>query len=273
MLHNEGTVPLRSRTERIALYFCLPLLLVVTLANWLLWQRVQVLDRSLMDSSKEGLALTNQLRDSRGREDLVGKALQQAILERDAALNDAERSREDAESAHREAEWQRSAASRLRSQRFRELDRMREALGRIADTDRTPMGMVVHLTEDSLLFGFDRSELRPEDREILSRIAGVMLASYGFKAFVYGHADDQGPSDYNQTLSERRAAAVRDYLAQAGIPGDVLEAKGFGEQSPRVRGHSREARQKNRRVEIAIVDTIVNYQSQVPDSPSGAPDQ
>ncbi len=261
-------MPLRSRSERIALYFCLPLLVVVTSVTWLLWQRVQTLDRTLVESNQEGLALTNQLRDARGREDVVSKALQQAILERDLALTDAERSRHSANTAQKEAERQRSAAERLRVQRFQELDRMREALGRIAETDRTPMGMVVRLTEDSLLFGFDRVELRPEDREILSRIAGVMLASYGFRVFVYGHADDQGPSAYNQSLSERRAAAVRDYLAEAGIPGEILEAKGFGEQSPRVPGSSREARQKNRRVEIAIVDTIINYQNQVTDAPA-----
>ncbi len=264
-------MPLRSRTERIALYLCLPLLVVVSSATWLLWQRVQVLDRSLVESRDKGLALTNQLRDARGREDLVGKALQQAILERDSALTDAERSREDAQAAEREAERQRSAAERLRSQRFKELDRMREALGRIAETDRTPMGMVVHLTEDSLLFGFDSTELRPTDREILSRIAGVMLASYGFKAYVFGHTDDQGSAAYNQNLSERRAVAVRDYLIEAGIPADILDAKGYGEQSPRVPGTSRDARQKNRRVEIAIVDTIVNYQNQVAVPPVGAP--
>ena len=264
-------MPLRNRTERIALFVCLPLLVAVSSANWILWQRAQDLDRSLAESRQQGLSLTNRLRDALGREDLAGKALSQVILERDSALSDASRSREDAEAAQQEAELQRSVAERLRSQRFRELDRMREALGRIAETDRTPMGMVVRLTEDSLLFGFDSTEMRPQDREILSRIAGVMLASYGFKAYVYGHTDDQGPAAYNQSLSERRAAAVRDYLAAAGVPADILEAKGYGEESPRVPGPSREARMRNRRVEIAIVDTIVNYQRQVADPEAASP--
>ncbi len=256
-------VPGRSSTERIALYFCLPLLLAVCFATWRLWDHVGALERSLVESKQLEMSLLNKVRDAVGREELAGKALQQALLERDSARSDAERSREDAQAALDEAEQQRRAAERLRTQRQAELDRMREALGRIAETDRTPIGMVVRLTEDSLLFEFDKAELRPADREILSRIAGVLLASYGYRVSVYGHTDDQGDDAYNKRLSERRAATVRDYLAKTGIPDDILDAKGFGEESPRVPGMTREARRKNRRVEIAIVDTVVEYQNRV----------
>ena len=242
--------------ERVALYICLPLLFAVCFATWRLWSHVQTLDRFLAESKQVELGLLNRVRDAVGREELAGKALQQALLERDAARSAAQRSRADAEAAHTEAERQRRAAERLRAQREAELDRMTEALGRIAETDRTPIGMVVQLTEDSLLFEFDRAE-------ILSRIAGVLLASYGYSVSVYGHTDDQGDADYNKGLSERRAATVRDYLAEAGIPDAILEARGFGEESPRVPGVTGDARRKNRRVEIAIVDTVVNYGASV----------
>ena len=159
---------------------------------------------------------------------------------------------------------------RLRRQRIAELDRMRDVLGLIAETDRTPMGMVVRLSEDSFLFDFDSAELRPENREILSRIAGVMLASYGFKAYVYGHTDDQGDATYNMKLSERRAASVRDYLVKAGIPGDIIESKGFGKSSPRVEGTSPAARRKNRRVEVGIVDTVIEYQRSIASEPANS---
>ena len=78
-------------------------------------------------------------------------------------------------------------------------------------------GVVINLSEDSFLFDFDNAELRPANRELLSRIAGVLLVSYGYKLYVYGHTDDQGAPAYNQRLSERRAYAVRDYLAAAGL--------------------------------------------------------
>ena len=256
-------MPGRKRTERIALYVCVPLLLGVCFATWRLWQHVQALDRSLEESKEAEISLLNKVRDAVGREELAGKALQQALAERDSAESAAERSREDAEQAREEAARQGRLAERLRAQRFAELDRMKDALGRIAETDRTPMGMVVQLAEDSFLFEFDKADLRPENREILSRIAGVLLASYGYKVYVYGHTDGQGDPVYNQGLSERRAKSVRDYLVAAGIPGGILDAQGFGATSPRVSGVSREARQKNRRVEIGIVDTVVEYRHEV----------
>jgi hypothetical integral membrane protein (TIGR02206 family) len=90
---------------------------------------------------------------------------------------------------------------------------MHEALARIAATRRTSSGLVIDLTNDSFRFDFDKAALRPENREILSRIAGVLLASSGYRLFVHGHTDDVGSDEYNQQLSERRAASVASYLA------------------------------------------------------------
>lgn len=253
----------QARNERIALFVCLPLLVLISYATWRLWQHVEMLDRSLLQSKQAEVSLLRQVRDAVGREELAGKALQQALAERDSALTETDKVREQARAAQAEADRQAQVAARLRRQRAAELDRMRDVLGMIAETDRTPAGMVVRLSEDSFLFDFDSDALRPENREILSRIAGVLLASYGYKLYVHGHTDDQGSAAYNQGLSERRAESVRRYLAKAGIPEDILEAKGFGQTSPRQPGTSKAARQKNRRVEIAIVDTVVEYSGEV----------
>ena len=253
----------RALTERIALFVCLPLLIFVSFATWRLWQHVSSLEQSLAVSKETEVNLLAKVRDALGREELAGRALQHAMLERDVARTASEKAREQFREAQAEADRQGRIAERLRRQRVSELDRMRDVLAMIAETDRTPMGMVVQLTEDSFLFDFDSDELRPKNREILSRIAGVLLASYGYRVFVYGHTDDQGAADYNRDLSERRARSVREYLTGAGIPGAILEAKGFGESSPRVPGTSRAARSKNRRVEIGIVDTVVDYSGEV----------
>ena len=76
---------------------------------------------------------------------------------------------------------------------------------------------------------------------------------------VYGHTDDVGSQAYNQELSEKRARAVRDYLVEAGIGQEIITTKGFGKTKPLVPGTTPEARAKNRRVEVEIVDTILNY--------------
>lgn len=68
---------------------------------------------------------------------------------------------------------------------------------------------------------------------------------------IEGHTDDVGDEAMNQSLSERRAAAVREWLVSAGsVAGDRLETVGFGESRPAAEGTSAEARAQNRRVEL-----------------------
>jgi len=193
------------------------------------------------------------------------QARQQAELERELAREQARRSEAVSRQARREAEIARQEADEIRQQREQELDRMQKAFSHIVDTRRTPLGMVMNLGEDSFLFDFDNDTLRPENREILSRIAGVLLASHGYRLYVYGHTDDTGPASYNRTLSDRRARSVRSYLVRAGVPQEVVEAKGFGESSPAVKASTSQDRQKNRRVEIGLIDTVIHYEGQAKD--------
>ena len=106
---------------------------------------------------------------------------------------------------------------------------------------------------DSIEFDFNESVLRPKARELLSRVAGVLLTATDFGIQVYGHTDDIGSKEYNLELSDRRANAVRDYLIEAGINPDLVVKKGFGMEAPLVSGTDEASRQRNRRVEIAVV--------------------
>ena len=187
----------------------------------------------------------------------------QAELEREFAREHAALSEEESALAKEQAEQAQAELEEARRRREDELNRMQKALASIIETVRTPMGMVVNLGEDSFLFDFDRATLRSENREILSRIAGVLLASHGYRLQVYGHTDDVGAANYNKQLSERRAQAVKKYLVDAGVPANLIEAKGYGESSPALAQRSSAARQKNRRVEIGVIDTIINYSGQV----------
>ena len=73
------------------------------------------------------------------------------------------------------------------------------------------------------------------------------------------HTVDVGTHEYNQKLSERRAHAVHDYLVGAGLPPEILSVEGHGKTLPLVEGTSDEARAKNRRVELGIVNTRIRY--------------
>lgn len=161
--------------------------------------------------------------------------------------------------ARRNAESLKEEVTRIREERNQEMNRLQTALSRIADTRRTAIGLVMNLGSDTINFDFDRANLRPENKELLSRVVGVLLTSDGYRVQIFGHTDDIGTAEYNQNLSLRRAESVRDYLAEAGLDPSIITVKGFGKSSPLLEGKSTEARAKNRRVEVGIIDTVVSF--------------
>jgi len=109
-----------------------------------------------------------------------------------------------------------------------------------------------------VLFTFNSASLSPEAEGNLSKVAEALkssdLASYCFR--IEGHADNVGSDPYNQSLSERRASSVVQYLAdRLGVEQTRLLAVGYGESRPIENNATEEGRQKNRRVQIVNLGT------------------
>lgn len=100
------------------------------------------------------------------------------------------------------------------------------------------------------LFDFDKSVVRPDGKksidDAVAKLGGVDLEM----VIATGHTDSIGSDAYNQRLSERRAAAVKDYLVSKGIPASKITTIGKGESQPVATNKTSEGRQKNRRVDI-----------------------
>ena len=158
----------------------------------------------------------------------------QAEIAKAKSEEEAEVAKQQAQVARNDATLAQQKAEEYRKQREEELNRLQTALSQIADTRRTAMGLVMTLGSKSIRFDFDKSDVRPENREVLSRIAGVLIALKGYSIYVYGYTDDIGTQEYNLKLSQRRAEAVRDYLVQAGLDPNIISSKGFGKSDPRV---------------------------------------
>jgi outer membrane protein OmpA-like peptidoglycan-associated protein len=196
-------------------------------------------------------------------------AAQQRDLAKQSQANSeaqAELARQQAAAQQQKANEATQQAEQYRQEREAELAQLQEALGQIAQTRLTAMGLVMTLDSKSVRFDFDKSDIKPEYRDILNRIAGILMTLKGYTINVYGYTDDVGTQAYNLQLSQRRAEAVRDFLVQAGISPTIMSAKGFGKSDPRVQGDSEQARAANRRVEIGIVDSklLPNIQPVVP---------
>jgi len=85
---------------------------------------------------------------------------------------------------------------------------------------------------EDVYFDYDKAELRTEARTSLSKDAEWLKRWPSTKVFVEGHCDARGTNEYNLGLGEKRAAAVRDYLASLGIAGDRIQIVTKGEESP-----------------------------------------
>jgi len=140
-----------------------------------------------------------------------------------------------------------------RTQHADELQKLKQSLGQIAETRRTPDGVVMTLGEKSLRFDSGKSTIAPQYRAILNRVAGVLTPLKGYSIYVYGYSDDSGTKEHNLELSASRARAVRAALVKAGVDQSLISTKGFGKSKLLVRDSNAKARAANRRVEIGIV--------------------
>ena len=92
--------------------------------------------------------------------------------------------------------------------------------------------------------------IKPESKTVLDEITALFKENKDWKMTVEGHTDNVGGANYNQNLSEKRAAAVKDFLVKAGIEAARLNSAGFGMSKPVASNESSFGRAQNRRVEL-----------------------
>jgi len=109
------------------------------------------------------------------------------------------------------------------------------------------------LASDTIYFAFDSSTIPGAERTKLAHVVDWLKANPNHSLFLAGHADKRGTPEYNRALGERRALAVREYLAGLGIPASTLFTISYGSDRPAEQGDSEEAYAKNRRVQIGVI--------------------
>jgi outer membrane protein OmpA-like peptidoglycan-associated protein len=159
------------------------------------------------------------------------------------------------EAARKLAEEQKMAAEREKQQLRA---RLLEQFNRVLPTTDTDRGLVVNMGD--VLFDTGKSDLRSGAREALAKLTGIVLNYPSLRLAIEGYTDSTGSADFNQTLSEKRAAAVRDYLTSQGLDAGTLSAQGFGMNNPVADNKTAEGRQKNRRVEIVVSGEVIGTQ-------------
>ncbi len=113
------------------------------------------------------------------------------------------------------------------------------------------------ILEARIHFDFDRSEIRPADRELLERKVPILLANPSVRIRVAGNCDERGSEEYNLALGQRRAIAVREFLAGRGVDPARLEVASNGEEQPVDPGHTEAAWAMNRNDQFSVLNSSV----------------
>ena len=132
----------------------------------------------------------------------------------------------------------------------------------VLQTRDTARGLIVNMSD--VLFDTGKYSLRPQAREKLAKVAGIVSGHPGLRLDVEGYTDSVGGDDYNQRLSEQRGGAVRDYLTKQGMPEESVSAKGFGKTQPVASNDTASGRQQNRRVELVISGEVIGTEIGAP---------
>ncbi len=101
-------------------------------------------------------------------------------------------------------------------------------------------------------FAFDASQLAPAELAKIEAVAQHLQTKTDRVVIIEGNCDERGSNEYNLSLGDLRAIAIRDYLVTLGIDAQRIQSKSYGEEKPAVTGHNEGAWSKNRRGEFAV---------------------
>lgn|GEM_PF-1388979 len=130
--------------------------------------------------------------------------------------------------------------------------RFKELQSELIKVRKDARGTIISMSD--LLFAFDKADLTNDLKTALAKIAGILSVYKKFHVAVEGHTDNIGTADYNKDLSGRRASNVKDFLITQGVEAARLSSIGYGFTKPVASNKTKEGRQKNRRVDLVVMD-------------------
>jgi outer membrane protein OmpA-like peptidoglycan-associated protein len=171
-------------------------------------------------------------------------AQQQALAAQQAAVQQQQLLAQQAEQARAQAQQAEQQRQRLLQQ-----------LNQVLQTKDTAKGLIVNVSD--VLFDTGKATLKQGAQLRLARVAGIILAYPDLKLEIDGYTDSTGTPEFNQKLSDKRAATVRDFLVSQGLSSGNVSARGYGESDPVASNKTAAGRQQNRRVELVVSGTAI----------------
>jgi outer membrane protein OmpA-like peptidoglycan-associated protein len=160
-------------------------------------------------------------------------------------------------------QWRRLAEARARdaeAAKVREGEQAKAAAlaSELASLKAQPTDRGMVLTVGDVLFAPGKAEVGPGAQRSIDKLAEFLRAYPKRNVLIEGHTDNLGNEDFNITLSQQRADAVRDLLTARGVSPQRIRTKGYGPKFPVVENDSAAGRQQNRRVEVLVLNEGVS---------------
>jgi len=212
------------------------------------------------------LAAKNQSDQNAQQAQLLAQQAQAAAEQQATARAQADAAAAQARAEAERARAAQAAAEQSAQQASQQADQVRERLkaqlNAVLQTTETARGLIVNMSD--VLFDFNKYTLKPEAREKLAKVSGILVAYPGLKVQVEGYTDSIGSDEYNLKLSEERADGVRDYLVAQSVSDQSVTAKGFGKSDPIADNSTDSGRAQNRRVELVVSGTPIGVEQSAP---------
>ncbi len=196
------------------------------------------------------------------------QAQQQAEAARQAALAQQQALAAQAQTAQAQAQTAEQRAQAAEQEKEQMRQRLLAQLNQVLQTQDTARGLIVNMSD--VLFDTNQATLKPGAKMRLAKVAGIIEAYPDLKLKIEGYTDSTGTPEHNQELSERRAAAVRDFLIAQGVNVNNVTAQGFGPSNPVASNGTPQGRQMNRRVDLVVNGEAIAAQQRTPMN-QGAP--
>jgi outer membrane protein OmpA-like peptidoglycan-associated protein len=189
--------------------------------------------------------------------ELQAQRAQAAKAQADAARAQAEAQAAEAQAKAAQANQSAESANAVR-------EKLRQQLNSVLATSESARGLIVNMSD--VLFNTGQYTLKPATQISLAKVAGILLAYPGLTVQVEGYTDSVGSDAFNQTLSDKRAGTVKDFLVSQGVSPNNITSQGFGKNNPVADNSTASGRSQNRRVNMVVSGDAIG----VGESPSAS---
>lgn len=227
--------------------------------------------------AQEQERLAREAQDQLQRQQAAAQQAQLQLQQEQQASQQAQLQLQQEQAAHQQAQQQADQAQQQLQQTQQQMQqaqtekeqvrqRLLGQLNQVLQTKDSARGLIVNMPD--VLFNLNSASLKPDARERLAKVAGILIAYPDIRVEVNGYTDNTGSSDYNQRLSEQRAETVRDYLVRQGVPSGSITSRGLGPNDPIASNDSPEGRRQNRRVNLVVSGQSIGAQMMTPEGPA-----